>query len=41
MYERLRVKVKVEPCSTWRLTDFIACLYFIYAGKSYVCLQAR
>ena len=41
MYERLRVKVKVEPRSTWRLKDFIACLYFIYAGKSYVRIQAR
>ena len=43
MYEGSRVKVKVEPRPTSRLsaTRLRTCLYSIYASKIYVRLHAR
>ena len=37
MHERSLVSVKVEPCSTSRLSSALfSCLYFIYVIKVYV-----
>ena len=41
MYGRSRLKVKVDPHSTFPFTRGIHCLYFIYARKFYLLSNGK